>query len=87
MGFVGAGNVAHSLGAFDLDDPKVAGGGGLRFALSPEQRVNLRVDFAVTREGDSNLYVGLLEVSEAVPEALPSRPVPIHRRSRSQLSV
>lgn len=61
VGFVGAGNVADSLSAFDLDDPKVAGGGGVRFALSPEQRVNLRADFAVTREGDSNLYIGLLE--------------------------
>lgn len=61
VAFAGAGNVPRRLSDFRLQDPKASGGLGLRLALSPEERVNLRVDFAVTRESESNLYVGLSE--------------------------
>lgn len=60
-GFVGAGQVSDDLEAFDYRDPKVAGGGGVRIALSQEDRVNLRVDVAGTRHGDLNFYVSLGE--------------------------
>ena len=61
VGFVGVGNVARKLTVFALDDPKFAGGGGARFALSPKERVNVRIDFAANREGQRNLYIGISE--------------------------
>ncbi len=61
VGFVAAGNVANEVSQIRLDDPKVAGGLGLRLTLSKQERVNVRVDVAVTRDGGVSPYVSLGE--------------------------
>jgi len=42
----GVGDVAPNIGAFRFDNLKTSVGAGLRFALLPEERINLRVDVA-----------------------------------------
>ncbi len=42
--FAGAGNTATSLATFDFNTIKPSIGAGLRFALVPEERINLRID-------------------------------------------
>lgn len=45
--FVGAGQVAHSLGGFDVGSVHLSAGAGLRFLLLKSEQVVLRWDFAV----------------------------------------
>lgn len=59
--FAGAGDVAPRLDAFDLGTIEYAGGAGLRYALNPVDRVNIRLDFGFSGEGDKNVYVSLGE--------------------------
>jgi outer membrane protein assembly factor BamA len=61
VAFAGLGDVAGALSEFDVLDPKYAGGLGLRYALNAEDRVNLRLDVAVTGDGDKNLYIAIGE--------------------------
>lgn len=42
--FAATGNVAPSIGAFDFSTLKHSVGAGIRFALAPEERINLRID-------------------------------------------
>lgn len=42
--FAGTGNVAPSIQSFDITTLKHSIGAGLRFALVPEERINLRID-------------------------------------------
>jgi len=49
--FAGAGEVAPSVRGFGLGGIPVSGGAGLRFALDPENRMNLRLDLGVSRFG------------------------------------
>ncbi len=49
--FAGAGEVAPSLDAYRLDELKPAVGGGLRFAISPAEKINLRFDMGVGQDG------------------------------------
>lgn len=49
--FAGAGEVAPNLRGFGLRGILVSGGAGLRFALDPENRMNLRLDVGVSRFG------------------------------------
>jgi hypothetical protein len=55
--FVAAGDVAPAMDAFDLREFKLAGGGGLRFEVEPRERVNVRLDGAVTSHGDVGVYL------------------------------
>jgi outer membrane protein assembly factor BamA len=59
--FAGAGDVAAELGELDPLDLKLAGGVGLRYALNPKDRANLRLDFAFSSDGDFNFYIVLGE--------------------------
>jgi hypothetical protein len=54
--FAGVGSVARTFGALDTADSLTAAGVGLRYLASPEQRVNVSVDYAVGRD-ESALYV------------------------------
>lgn len=56
VAFAGAGDVAPRMDAFVLSRARYSGGGGLRFALNPEDGVNLRLDFGFSSEGDDNVY-------------------------------
>ncbi len=53
--------MAGELSEFELLDLKYAGGVGLRYALNEEDGVNLRLDVALTADGESNLYVTIGE--------------------------
>lgn len=44
VAFVGAGNVSSSLDAFQFEHIKIALGAGLRFALVPDEHINIRFD-------------------------------------------
>jgi len=54
------GDVSDDVGSFRLRDLKYAAGSGVRFQINPEQKINLRVDFAVG-EVNSHLYVNVME--------------------------
>ncbi|MFP4373275.1 MAG: BamA/TamA family outer membrane protein [Spirochaetaceae bacterium] len=58
--FGAAGQVAPSIGEIDLSGLPLAGGLGLRFAVNTEENINIRIDFALTREG-TGFYVNLRE--------------------------
>ena len=59
--FAGAGDVAHTVGGFEVDSVEIAGGVGFRYAINPEDRVRIRLDIAGTSDGDVNVYVNLGE--------------------------
>ena len=60
VGFVGMGDVARRFGDFSLTDIKPSVGAGLRYALIPEENLNIRLDFAVG-QGTSNFYINIAE--------------------------
>ncbi|HTJ48821.1 MAG TPA: BamA/TamA family outer membrane protein [Cyclobacteriaceae bacterium] len=49
VGFAGLGQVARTLNEFSAPQLKGAAGGGLRFALKPQEKLNLRIDYGVAR--------------------------------------
>ncbi len=53
VAFAATGEVASSPGRFELDGFHYTGGGGLRFALSKEEKLNLRVDYGVARHSNA----------------------------------
>lgn len=57
----GAGDVAPEMMKFSLSDAKVSYGGGLRYLLDKEKKVNLRFDVGVTNKGDIGVYFGIEE--------------------------
>jgi outer membrane protein assembly factor BamA len=58
--FGGAGDVSAGLAQFRAADLKYAGGAGLRFALNPDEGINLRVDVGFGDE-ETQIYFQLLE--------------------------
>jgi outer membrane protein assembly factor BamA len=58
--FMATGRVAHTLAELAQPEWKIAGGGGVRFALKRADRVNVRVDVGFSRDG-YELYVQLRE--------------------------
>ena len=58
--FLGAGKVAHAVDALDFGALRVAGGTGLRYAVVPSERINIRLDVAYAAEG-INYYLDLNE--------------------------
>ncbi len=58
--FVATGDVAHRLDEFSVGDLKVTGGAGLRFLLSRQEHVNLRVDAAFGRN-TQGIYFNISE--------------------------
>lgn len=61
VGFLGVGGVGESFSDFDKDDTLPAAGVGIRFSISPENRLNVSLDWAVGKDND---YV-YIYVSEA----------------------
>ena len=55
VAFAGLGDVAATLGGFDLGNFKLAYGLGLRFVIDPKQRLHLRLDFGFG-QGTSGVY-------------------------------
>jgi hypothetical protein len=58
--FFGVGEVAPEISAFNNDNLKPAGGGGIRFTLAKKNHVNLRVDYAAGLQG-GGVYMGVTE--------------------------
>jgi Omp85 superfamily domain len=60
VAFFGVGEVAPNLGAFNNDNLKPGGGGGVRFTVAKKNHVNLRVDYAAGLQG-GGVYMGVSE--------------------------
>ena len=60
VGFIGFGDVASKFNEFSLPDLKPSVGAGLRYALIPEENLNVRLDFAVGK-GTTNFYINIAE--------------------------
>jgi outer membrane protein assembly factor BamA len=61
VAFLGAGQVAPTLGDMALEDLHYSVGYGLRFMIDPRERMNLRVDMGYGRHGASGLYITVSE--------------------------
>jgi hypothetical protein len=53
VGFASAGEVAPGAGRFELDGFHYAYGGGMRFMLSKEEKLNLRLDYGVGKHSNA----------------------------------
>ena len=53
VGFAAAGEVAPDPGRFELDGLHYAYGGGMRFMLSKEEKLNLRIDYGVGKHSNA----------------------------------
>jgi Omp85 superfamily domain len=60
VGFIGAGEVARKYNEFNAENLKPGGGVGVRFRLTKEAHVNLRVDYAWGKKSNA-LYISLGE--------------------------
>ncbi len=60
VGFVGIGDVAEEFRGFNLPDLKPSAGVGLRYALIPEENLNIRVDVAFGK-ATNNFYINISE--------------------------
>ena len=60
VAFAGLGRVAGALDELSFEGLKYSVGGGLRFAVNPEERINVRLDVGVGT-GDANVYFRILE--------------------------
>jgi len=62
VAFASTSQVAHEVGGLDFADSTFAGGGGIRFAVLPRDKVNMRLDVAY---GDGESVRVYLQVPEA----------------------
>ncbi len=60
--FSGLGDVADNVSDYSLHSLKYSVGGGFRFAINKSNRLNIRLDFALGKDGNKGLY---LDVGEA----------------------
>jgi hypothetical protein len=60
VGFAGVAQVADQVSGFALDRFWLAGGIGLRFAWSPEERINIRLDYGAG-SNSSGVYITITE--------------------------
>jgi outer membrane protein assembly factor BamA len=59
VGFLGVGGVGESFSDYDADNSLPAAGVGVRFSISPENRLNVSLDWAVGKDNDYiYIYVG-----------------------------
>ncbi len=60
VGFAGLAQVGHDLHEYAMNRFWVAGGAGIRFALNPEERINLRMDYGIGNNS-SGVYITVTE--------------------------
>ena len=53
VAFASTGEVAPTVNKFELDGFHYAYGGGIRFALSKEEKLNLRIDYGIAKHSDA----------------------------------
>ena len=56
VGFLGVGGVGESISELDNDNRLPAAGAGIRFAISPDNRLNVSLDWAVGKDND-HIYI------------------------------
>ena len=61
VAFAGFGQVADKIEKMEFSEFKPSGGLGLRFALIPDQKVNLRIDMGVGKD-DGSFDISIMEV-------------------------
>lgn len=61
VGFTSAGEVSNAIKNFYFDGIKYAVGAGIRFALIPKERLNLRLDFAKGEKNNAGFYLYIME--------------------------
>ncbi|MDZ7624381.1 MAG: hypothetical protein U5J96_08070 [Ignavibacteriaceae bacterium] len=59
--FGSVGGVATSPEKLRIDEFKFSYGAGLRFLFNEEEKVNIRADIGITRDGDTGIYFGIEE--------------------------
>ena len=59
--FAGLGEVTDEWSNLDLSNLKYVGGIGYRFQVLPDERLNLRLDFGVSQDGQTGFYIGMQE--------------------------
>ncbi len=59
--FLGFGQVANNFNSFTLDGFKISVGGGLRIAILPKEKLNLRIDYGFGNVGSGALSIVLAE--------------------------
>ncbi|MFZ6052378.1 BamA/TamA family outer membrane protein [Halocola ammonii] len=57
VGFFSVGNVAHEFGAFKIENSRYTYGGGIRFLLDPEKKINVRLDAGFGSNSESAFYL------------------------------
>jgi hypothetical protein len=60
VAFAGLGDVSPQLSTFRLNELKYSLGAGLRYAVLPEENLNVRFDFAVGKD-TQNFYINISE--------------------------
>ena len=58
--FVGIGDVAHDLSNFKSSSIKYSYGLGMRYKLTKNEKVNIRIDFGISDDGNG-LYLTMKE--------------------------
>jgi hypothetical protein len=61
LGFAGTGAVASSPDKFRVDEFQFSYGAGLRYLFNKDQKVNVRVDLGISRNGSTGIYFGIEE--------------------------
>lgn len=61
VAFVGFGSVAPSLSKFSLNNLKYSVGGGIRYALIPSEKLNIRIDYGIGLGYSKGLYIQVAE--------------------------
>jgi outer membrane protein assembly factor BamA len=61
VAFTGFGVVSDKINSFESKNSKASGGLGLRYQLSKDERINLRLDYGIGEEGSSGFYLTIGE--------------------------
>lgn len=61
VAFAGIGSVAPSVSKLSLNDMKFSVGGGLRYALIPSEKLNIRIDYGIGINYSKGLYIQIAE--------------------------
>ena len=61
VGFLGLGNVAENVNQFRINKFKTSMGFGFRFIFDAQEKINARLDFGFSGEGDFGLYAMVVE--------------------------
>lgn len=61
VAFAGIGDVNNEISDFSINEIKYSLGGGIRYLFNKKENVNLRMDIAVGKDGNTGIYFGIEE--------------------------